>query len=115
MKKTMIIVAALVAVSFASCKKNRTCTCTSTSTDVGTNYSVDYSTFPPTQTTTPINTSSSGSTQEIKYNKISKKYGNENCAASVIYTDVYDQTNVNAGFTTGSKGTRTYTTTCTLK
>lgn len=30
MKKSVLIVAALVAVSFASCRKDRTCVCTST-------------------------------------------------------------------------------------
>ena len=35
MKKSLFIVAALVAVSFASCKKDRTCTCTSVSTEPG--------------------------------------------------------------------------------
>lgn len=41
MKKITLLAAVIVAVSFASCKKNHSCVCTDTYTD-GTTYSLTY-------------------------------------------------------------------------
>jgi hypothetical protein len=38
MKKSLFVVAALVAISFSSCRKDRTCECTSTEDIGGTTY-----------------------------------------------------------------------------
>jgi hypothetical protein len=114
-KKTIVIVAALIAVSFVSCKKNRTCSCTSTTVDDGTTYTTDgYS-----QQSALYSKTSPKNTNEIKYNNISKKYGNEVCQASEIDADNYDNTASSTTFwgtfLTGSKGTKTTTKTCALK
>ena len=51
MKKLILFTAVVAAVSFASCKKDRTCTCTNSNTDVQT-VVVDWQTSPTTTTTT---------------------------------------------------------------
>lgn len=45
MKKTILFAVAAVAISFASCKKDRTCTCTSTSTEPGYTSSPDVTVY----------------------------------------------------------------------
>jgi len=85
MKKSMIILAALVAVSFASCKKDRTCTCTTVSTE-------------------PSYTSKPG---VIVYLKSKKHDARQNCMS-----EKYDYT---TGSATGLLATYTMTRTCTLK
>ena len=53
---------------------------------------------------------------KLKYTKISKKAGNQSCPESSTSSNPYDNTYVDFdGFTQGSKGTYTYTTTCELK
>ena len=66
MKTTVFIAIATLAFSFASCKKDRTCTCT---------YSNAGSSNTDTQVTT--------------YNKITKKSGNANCTSGTTF----DQSN----------------------
>ncbi len=44
MKKITILAVAALAISFASCKKDRTCECTQTSTVLGTTYTTVSST-----------------------------------------------------------------------
>ncbi|MDZ4757041.1 MAG: hypothetical protein SGJ10_02730 [Bacteroidota bacterium] len=46
MKKTVLFVAVIAALSFASCKKDRTCTCTTTSTMSGATPSIAVVDFP---------------------------------------------------------------------
>lgn len=45
MKKGLLFIAVLSAFSFASCKKDRTCTCTTTSDFPGSTTSTDIKTF----------------------------------------------------------------------
>ncbi len=45
MKKVLLFVAVVSAFSFASCKKDRTCTCISTSTVPGSSSSTDVRTY----------------------------------------------------------------------
>lgn len=45
MKKVLLFVAVVSAFSFASCKKDRTCTCVSTSTIPGSTSSTDVKTY----------------------------------------------------------------------
>lgn len=65
MKKLSILAIAVLALSFASCKKDRTCTCTNTSTTTG----------PSGSTTT---TDASAAT----FTKVSKKAGRVNCLST---------------------------------
>ena len=66
MKKTVFIAIVALAFSFASCKKDRTCTCVYNNAG-----------------------SSSTDTQVTTYNKITKKSGNANCTSGTTY----DQSN----------------------
>lgn len=59
MKKITLLAVAFVAISFASCKKDRTCTCTTTTTSGG--------------------TSSTGTAQVTKHKKIKKSAGHAIC------------------------------------
>jgi hypothetical protein len=117
MKKVTFMVAAFAALSLVSCSKERTCACTSTSTESGTYYTDVYdATTGQSEQTSSSYSESDQSTSETKYTKISKKAGNQSCPESSTSSDPYDNTYVDFnGFTQGSKGTYTYTTTCELK
>lgn len=86
MKKITLIAVALIAVSFASCKKAKTCTCSTTNTT--TNNGVSYST---------------STTDVTSYDKISSSDANIMCPKTT--TDTY---------TSGSSTTHVDTKTCTL-
>ena len=90
MKKITLIAVALIAVSFASCKKAKTCTCSTTKTTTTT--SGGFST-----------TSSSVSSDVTSYDKISS--GDANILCPKTTTDSY---------TTGNSTTHVDTRTCTL-
>lgn len=66
MKKTVIIAVATLALSFASCKKDRTCTCT-------------YSNAGSSNTDTQITT----------YSKVTKKAARVNCTSGTSYDQSY--------------------------
>lgn len=90
MKKITLIAVALIAVSFASCKKAKTCTCSTTKTTTTT--SGGFST-----------TSSSVSSDVTSYDKISS--GDANILCPKTTTDTYN---------TGSNTSHVDTKTCTL-
>ncbi|MES2513324.1 MAG: hypothetical protein V4580_04240 [Bacteroidota bacterium] len=93
MKKITLLAAVLVAVTFASCKKEKTCSCTVSESNSNTTY------FPnPTSTTS----------YEVKYGKMKKGEANQVCPTS--NTDV-----VNNNESGNFANTKTTTTTCTLK
>ena len=66
MKKLTILAVAALAISFASCKKDRTCTCTYTQTG-----------------------SSSANTQVTTFTKVSKKAAAANCTSGTSYDSNY--------------------------
>ena len=70
MKKITIIAVALIAVSFASCKKAKTCSCSTTYTKTNSGISV-----------------SSVSTDVTSYDKISKEDANILCPKTSTTTD----------------------------
>ena len=86
MKKITLIAVALIAVSFASCKKAKTCSCSTTYTS--TNNGVSYST---------------SSTDVTSYDKLSS--GDINVMCPKMTTDTYN---------TGSSTTHVDKRTCTL-
>jgi hypothetical protein len=117
MKKVTFMVAAFAALSLVSCSKERKCACTSTYTESGTDYykTNNANTGLDEQTSSPYSESDQ-STSETKYTKISIKAGNQSCPKSSTNSNSFDNTYIDTdGFTYGSKGTETYTTTCELK
>ena len=67
MKKLLLLTVATLAISFASCKKDRVCTCTNTDTTTYTGISL------PTETSSSID--------KTTYTKASKKAGKVNCVS----------------------------------
>ena len=90
MKKITLIAVALIAVSFASCKKAKTCSCTTTYTTTTTSGSFS-------------STSSSSTTDVTSYDKISS--GDANVLCPKTTTDTYSS---------GSNTNHVDTKTCTL-
>ena len=92
MKKIKLLTFALIAITFASCKKDITCTCSISSIDSGIDY--DYVLV---GVNTQVQTSEEYSTQNIatrvtSYEKVSGAFGKENCPTLTNYTDPYDNT-----------------------
>ena len=92
MKKTKLFTFALIAITFASCKKDMTCSCTTSTVDSGIDY--DYIVV---GTGTQVQTSEQYSfeniqTSEISYTKVSGTFAKENCATETISKDPYDNT-----------------------
>jgi hypothetical protein len=116
MKKITLLAAAFVAITFASCKKDRTCACTTSTVDSGTDYFTSYNSSTGTtyQDSDPISDVQT-STDEVSFEKISKKYGREQCATKATSSYDYDYTSTSGGFTYGEAGKRTTTQTCELK
>jgi hypothetical protein len=110
MKRIFVVIS--LAVSLVSCKKDRTCSCTSTYVDTGTSYS----TTGFSQQSSFYTKATSGNTSETKFNKITKKYGNEACRAETVNTSNYDNTSPygTTSYITGEKGTQVTTTKCEL-
>ena len=90
MKKITIIAVALITVSFASCKKAKTCSCTTTYTTTTTSGSFS-------------STSSSSTTDVTSYDKISSGDANVLCPKSTV--DSYPS---------GNNSSNVDTRTCTL-
>jgi hypothetical protein len=91
MKKITLIAVALVAVSFASCKKEKTCSCTQTVVNTNSSYN-NNSTY----------------SYDVKYGKIKKSDANLVCPTTNVSTSDNGQT--------GSfNNVQTKTTSCTLK
>ena len=92
------LAATLVAITFASCKKDRTCACTTSTVDSGTNYftSFNSSTGSTYQDSDPISDVQT-STDEVSFEKISKKYNdllfrkNETCYFNINKQLVFGQ------------------------
>lgn len=103
MKKLTILAVAMLALSFASCKKARTCTCTPGAST----YSETHTDGSPS-----VNSSSSGvgSMQTVTTTKLSKKAAKGVCASGKTTRTVVNTTS-------GDTETQVYTDemTCTLK
>ena len=116
MKKITLFAAVLVAVSFASCKKDRTCACLTSSVNAGTNYSSEYDNSGNEIQVTEQFTEVDSQNQETVYTKISKNAGKENCPASSVTSYDYDYTyNSSPTILGGNKGKVTNSTACELK
>ena len=92
MKKIKLLTFALIAITFASCKKDITCSCSISSVDSGIDY--DYATLSNgSQVQTSENYSSQNqATSVTSYEKVSGAFGKENCPTLTNYTDPYDNT-----------------------
>lgn len=96
MKKITLLAIAFIAISFASCKKDRTCTCTATTTTVTTGYGAG--------------TTSTTMTYQVIIQKASKGTAKVNCL-STKSTDVNSSGSGPFAYT----DTDTHETTCSLK
>jgi len=96
MKKITLLAIAFIAISFASCKKDRTCSCTTTTTTVTTGFGAG--------------TSTSSGAYDIIIQKSSKGTAKANCI-STKSTDVNTYGSGSFKYT----DTDTNETTCTLK
>ena len=103
MKKIVLLSFAMVAISMASCKKNRTCTCTGTATDAQT-------------ITNPAGSTISSSSSPISYTDVLSKTtkaaakGNGECLSRI---ETYTETSQNGNIET--KDDYTHDITCTIK
>jgi hypothetical protein len=118
MKKVILFAAVLSAFSFASCKKDHTCTCTdaNTSTTTWTAVKVYDNTSLPSQTTTGSSSDASSDAQTITINDAKKKDAKKACISSSsentdVNVDDYDSWEYNS--TTGNYEDYTTTTTTT--
>jgi len=125
MKKLSLFI--VIAMAFASCTKDYSCTCNATSVETGTEY--DYNvTFDswgtPTysQISAPFTTTSTDGPSVATFEGTKKFVAAGTCPAKTEDSYSYDNT-YNTGYYDvlgnaikgGSKGTTTYTTTCTLE
>ena len=116
-KNITLLAAAFVAITFASCKKERTCSCLTSMVTSGTSYDYYYDSFSGTyyQTSTPLSETQT-STQETLYKKIRKGTGSENCPASSTSSENFDYTYSGpSNVIVGDMGKHTNTSTCELK
>lgn len=114
MKTKTLILTTMVTAFFVSCKKDRVCTCTFSTVDEGTEYYIQNT----NQGSRPYNSSSPTLTTETKYNRISKKYGNEVCPSNDVSHLYHDDTQVYSityNVIDGKRGTYTTTKACKLK
>ena len=115
MKKIKLLTFALIAITFASCKKDITCTCSISSIDSG----IDYSYI--TQNSIQIQTSQEYSYQDFatrvtSYEKVSGAFGKENCPTLTNYTNPYDETfKTSQGLKDGRVGQTLNKTTCVIE
>lgn len=125
MKKLSFFI--VIAMVFASCTKDYSCTCTSTSVESGTDYDYDV-TFDgwgnPTyyQITAPYSQSSTDGPSVSEMEGTKKYVAAGTCPTKTESKDVFDYTYSTGFFDSfgnpimgGSKGTATYTTTCSLE
>jgi len=116
-KNITLLAAAFVAITFSSCKKDRTCSCVTSMVTSGTSYDYYYDSFSGTyyQTSIPISETQS-STKETVYEKIRKGRGTENCPTSSTSSENFDYTYSGpSNVIVGDIGKYTNTTTCKLK
>ncbi|MDF2436861.1 MAG: hypothetical protein K0Q95_1237 [Bacteroidota bacterium] len=122
MKKIILFAAVISAFSFASCKKDRSCTCTSTSTTTTVSDKVyDNNAKPAVSTTT---TDSNGGTGVIIFNDAKKKDAKKACideTSENVYEDSYESSDFDFSTFTSYPYTMTITSTtntenkCSLK
>lgn len=126
MKKITLVALAFGALSFASCKKAVTCTCTSETVDSGTSYFLAGLVAPYSQDSKAYTKATQGEVTTTEFDKVSKKFQNENCPTKTETVESYDNTtSKNSDGTTnstrggtlldGTKGTKTTTKTCEIK
>jgi hypothetical protein len=127
MKKITLVALAFGALSFASCKKAVTCSCTAETVDSGTNYIKEFvSVGVYQQDQEAYKNATEGETTTLEFDKVSKKFQNENCPKKVVTAESYDNTDTyqtdgtfkadrTGTILDGTKGTRTTTTTCEIK
>ena len=117
MKKVTFLAISFAILSLVSCSKERTCSCTTTETNNGTYYSVEWDAAASqyVQYTNPVNDTDQSSS-DVVYDKVSKKFGKQNCPKTNSFVNPYDYTNELApGLLEGGKGQYTYTTSCELE
>jgi hypothetical protein len=106
MKKTKLLTFALIAMIFASCKKDMTCACSTSSVDSGKDYDTAFNLIGVEYK----------STLEISYEKVSGTFAKENCPTETITKDPYDYSYTSSdNFKFGKVGQKDNKRTCELK
>ena len=116
MKKIKLLTFALIAITFASCKKDITCSCSISSVDSGIDY--DYATLSNgSQVQTSENYSSQNqATSVTSYEKVSGAFGKENCPTGRTVSDPYDYTSkTSQNIKYGKVGQTVNKTTCVIE
>jgi hypothetical protein len=125
MKKLSFFI--VIAMAFASCTKDYSCTCTSTTSESGTDYDYDvnfdfFGNPIYSQITAPYSSSSTDGPSVSEMEGTKKFVAAGTCPTKTESKDVFDYTYSTGFFDDfgnpikgGSKGTATYTTTCSLE
>jgi len=116
MKKTKLLTFALIAITFASCKKDIACTCSISSIDSGIDYYyITQSNGIQVQTSQEYS-SQNVATKVTSYEKVSGAFGKENCPTLTNYTDPYDETSRSSqGLKDGRVGQTVNKSTCVIE
>jgi hypothetical protein len=116
MKKTKLLTFALIAMIFASCKKDMTCACSTSSVDSGKDYDTAFNLIGVEYQTSEDYFTEVKATSEISYEKVSGTFAKENCPTETITKDPYDYSYTSSdNFKFGKVGQRDNKRTCELK
>ena len=115
MKKTKLLTFALIAMIFASCKKDMTCACSTSTVDSGKDYDTAFNLIGVEYQTSEDYLTDNEAKSEISYEKVSGTFAKEKCPTETINSDPYDYSYTSDNFKFGRVGKIDNKTTCELK